>query len=671
LGLPLFAISGLLTQGVYAQSGTPADNPASVPAGAILPLPAKPEIKPGAKSAPAIVSPKQAREADDAYLEGAKRLEHKDLAAAVRSFQQAVHLNPNNPDYSLALIVTRENYVTELVQRAARARAAGDAILADSLLTQARDLDPDNHVVAQHFDAASAAAIHPASAAKRPGMFYSSVDPAKFPPQNIASTLSGPIELAPDTSKRDVHLHGDAQSVARNLYGLYGIKVSFDSSVTGGRPVSLDMNNVTYAAATRALDMAAGIFAVAVQPKTVLIAKDTQENRDALTPQVEETIYLPGRTNDEMQELANVARNIFDIKEVTASATGGFVLLRGDEQVLREVNAVYDDMLDGNAEVLFDVSVYEIDKTIDNNVGAALPNSAGIFSVASEAESLVSSNQSLINEAVADGLLTLNGTPLQNLITEVGFLVASGTVTAAQYTNLLGTFGGGLTLAGLFLGSSSSFNLALNSTDVSILDAAQILAVNRQAATFRVGSRYPVITGTYNSGASSSLASSLSGLNINGTSVSSLLSQFAGSATVSVPEFQYEDLGITLKLTPQIHRSDAVSLGLDMKVEALAGSSLNNIPILNNRALTSTITVPAGQTAMLATLVSSTEMKDLTGLPGLSELPGFQGTDQDREKDSTELLITITPHIVRSGRMQVSSRRLDTVKTGKGVAGVE
>jgi general secretion pathway protein D len=670
LGFPLFAISGFLAQGVYAQSASHADNPASIPAGAIPPLPAKPEIKPGAKSTPAVVSSKQAREADDAYLEGAKHVEHKDLADAVRSFQQAVHLNPNNSDYSLALIVTRENYVTELVQRAARTRAAGDANLADSLLTQARNLDPDNSVVAQHFDA-SAAATHPTNAAKRPGLFYSSVDPAKFPPQNIASTLSGPTELAPDTAKRDVHLHGDVQSVARNLYSLYGIKVSFDSSVTGGLPINLDMNNVTYAGATRALEMAAGIFSVPVQLKTVLIAKDTQENRDALTPQVEETIYLPGRTNDEMQELANVARNIFDIKEVTASATGGFVLLRGNEQVLREVNAVYDDMLNGNAEVLFDVSLYEIDKTIDNNVGATLPNSAGIFSVASEAQSLVSSNQTLINEAVADGLLTLNGTPLQNLITEVGFLVASGTVTAAQYTNLLGIFGGGLTLAGLYLGSSSSFNLALNSTDVSILDAARILAVNRQVATFRVGSRYPVVTGTYSSGASSSLASSLSGLNINGTSASSLLSQFLGSNTVSVPEFQYEDLGVTLKLTPQILHSDAVSLALDMKVEALAGSSLNNIPLLNNRALTSTITVPVGQTAMLATLVSSTEMKDLTGVPGLSELPGFQGTDQDRQKNSTELLITITPHIVRSGRMQVSSRRLATVKTVKAVGGVE
>ena len=468
-----------------------------------------------------------------------------------------------------------------------------------------------------------------------------------------------------------MHLHGDVQSAVRNLYSLYGIKVTLDPSVAAGPPINLDMTGVTFADATRALDLAANVFAVPVEPTSVLVAKDTQENRDALVPLVEETVYLPGRTNDEMQELANVARNIFDVKEVTASATGGFLLLRGNEQVLREVNAVYDDMLDGNPEVLFDVSLYELDKSIDNNVGANLPTSAGVFSIASEAQSLVSQNQALINQAVAAGLLTLNGTPLQNLITEVGFLVASGTVTATQYTNLLGVFGGGLTFAGLFLGSSSSFNLALNSTDVSILDSAQLLAVNKQPATFRVGSRYPVITGTYSSGVSSSLASSLSGLNINGTSVSSLLSQYLGSNSVSVPQFQFEDLGITLKLTPQVLRNDAVSLALDMKVEALGGSSIDNIPILNNRAMTSTINVPAGHTAMLATLVSSSEMKDLTGLPGLSELPGFQGTDQDRQKSSTELLITITPHIVRSGRIQVTSRRLATARGGNATVAPE
>jgi general secretion pathway protein D len=667
LVLPFLLMTNLHPTAAHAQTSSPADSPASIPAGAIPVNPATSASRHESKSVSTSISAKQVREADDAYLEGAKQVEHKNLEAAVRSFQQAVHLNPQDRDYSLALIVTRENYVTELVQRAATARSLGDIAGAEALLAQAHKIDPDNRVVAQHFDSAASTVLNPAKTTPGPGLFYSSIDPMKFPAQDIASTLRGPVELDPLPGKRDVHLHGDPQSVILDLYRLYGITATFDPSLSGGAPLSLDMDNVTFGNAARVLDITAHIFAVPLQPKTVLVATDTQENRNVLMPQVEETIYLPGHPNEEMQELANLARNIFDIKQVTASATGGYLLLRGDENVLRQVNSVYDDMLDGNPEVLFDVDLYEFNKTSDNNIGAKLPNSVGVFSLAAEAQSLVSANQSLLNQAIAAGLLTLSGSPLQNLLTEVGLLVASGTVSAAQYTNLLGVFGGGLTLAGLYLGSNTSFNMALNSSDVRLLDTVQIRSTSHQPVNFRAGTRYPVITATYSSGVSSSLASSLSGLNINGTSVSSLLSQYLGSNSVNVPQFQYEDLGITLKMTPQILHSDEVQLALDMKIEALAGSSINSIPILNNRALTSTITVPAGYTAMLATVVTTSETKAITGLPGLSELPGFQGTEQDRQKSSTELLITITPHIVRTGRMQISSRRVAAVRSGPGV----
>ena len=662
--LPFLIATNLHPATAHAQTSSPADSPASIPAGATPAIHSAPASRHELKSVSTSISAKQVREADDAYLEGAKQVEHKNLEAAVRSFEQAVHLNPQYRDYSLALIVTRENYVTELVQRAATARSLGDISEAEALLAQAHKIDPDNRVVAQHFEVISPTTPNPAATLPGPGLFYSSIDPMKFPARDIASTLRGPVQLDPLPGKHSVHLHGDPQSVIRDLYSLYNITATFDTSVSAGAPVSLDMDNVAFATAARVLDITAHIFAVPVQPKNVLVAADTQENRNALMPQVEETIYLPGHPNEEMQELANLARNIFDIKQVTASATGGYLLLRGDENVLRQVNAIYDDMLDGNPEVLFDVNLYEFNKTSDNNIGATLPSSVGAFSIAAEAQSLVSANQSLLNQAIAAGLLTLSGSPLQNLLTEVGFLVASGTVSAAQYTNLLGIFGGGLTLAGLYLGSNTSFNMALNASDVRLLDTVQIRSTSRQPVNFRAGTRYPVITATYSSGVSSSLASSLSGLNINGTSVSSLLSQYLGSNSVNVPQFQYEDLGITLKMTPQILHSDEVQLALDMKIEALAGSSINSIPVLNNRALTSTITIPAGYTAMLATVVTTSETKAITGLPGLSELPGFQGTEQDRRKSSTELLITITPHIVRTGRMQISSHRIAVVRSG-------
>jgi type II secretory pathway component GspD/PulD (secretin) len=360
-----------------------------------------------------------------------------------------------------------------------------------------------------------------------------------------------------------------------------------------------------------------------------------------------------------MAELANLARTVFDLKSVTASSATDTIVLRGDAQSLNVLNATYADMLGGGSDVLLDVDLYEIDKTNTRNIGIQLPASAGVFSIAAEAAQLVSANQSIIDQAIAAGLIKLTGNSITDLVTEVGFLIASGAVSATQYTNLLGIFGNGLTLAGLYVSSGSTLNLLLNSNDVRMLDAVQLRSGDRQAATFRAGSRYPIITSTYTAGISSSLASAAAGLNINGTNVGSLLQQYLGTSSVTVPQVQFEDLGLTLKATPTIQHDRSVLLQLDLKIESLGAGSLNGIPVLNNRELTSTVTVPAGQTALMASEVSASETRDVQGLPGLSELPGFQGTtNSSTEKDTGELLISITPHIIRENSLQIASRPL-------------
>jgi general secretion pathway protein D len=632
----LFGLVFLSGVTLFAQSS--ANAPASVPAGASAPAPTASKTE---TTAPApYLSPKQAREADDAYLQGAKEVDRKDLKAAEKSFQRAVELNPNNRDYVLALAVVREHHLTELVQQAARARQLGDNARADALLDEARKIDPDNAVIAQHYGTNVPAPPEPVKPVINPGQ------------------LGGAIELAPSPGAHDLHLRGGPQEILRSVYSAYGISVTFDESVNGYKPIRLDLDNVTFADAARVAAELTHTFAVPMQPKSVLIAADSQENRDRLQPQLEETVYMPGSSAEQMSEMANLARNVFLLKSVTASSATDTIVVRGDEQTLKVLNATYNGMVGGGSDVLLDVNLYEIDRTNTRSLGAQLPSSIGMFSVAAEAQQLVSANQSVINEAIASGLITLGSNPITNLITEVGFLIASGVATSTQYTNLLGTIGGGLTLTGVYVNSGTTLNLLLNSSDVRILDAVQLRAGNHQDASFRAGERYPIITSTYTSGLSSSLASSLSGVNINGTSASSLLQQYLGTSSVTIPQIQFEDLGLTLKATPQIQHDGSVALKLDLKIESLGGSSLNSIPILNNRELSSVVTVPAGQTALLASAVSTSEMKDVQGLPGLSEVPGFQGTtNTNTEKDSSELLITITPHVVRQ-ELRIASRAL-------------
>jgi hypothetical protein len=621
-------------------------NPASVPAGALAPKPPAPTPE----TTHLAVTPKQAREADDAYLAGAKEVARKDLAAALPLFERAVLLNPTDRDYVLALFVTRGNRVDQLVQLAAKARLTGDNARADDLLAQARSLDPTNPVIAQHFNLPTTPVdLTPAERADL-----------------ISPTLAGPIELTPTAGTHDFHLQGDAQTVLRNVYTAFGITPTFDSSVSSAY-INVDLDHLDFAGATRVVHQLTHTFAVPVQAKSVLIARDTTEKRDELMPLMEETVYLPGITGDQMTELANLARNVFDLKQVTASLSNGYMLLRGDEPTLKLVNATYADMLDAGSDIMFDLNLYELDKTHVNNIGATLPTSASVFSVQQEAQNIVNANQSALNTLLASGQFNqyLTNNSSLNTVLEALALIEYGGVSDANLTNLIALVGAlnGVPLAGITVSGTSTFNLSLNSTDTRLLDSVKLRSSNGQAASFRAGSRYPVVTGTYSSGVSSSLASAVSGLNINGTSVSSLLNKYLGTST-SIPQFQFEDLGITLKITPTVLHGNEVQLKLDLKLEALAGTSLNSIPVLNNRAMTSTITIPTGDTAMLAAYVSSNEIGSIAGLPGLSELPGFQGTDKDVEHDSSELLITITPHVVRQNAMRIASRRLAVEHTG-------
>jgi len=587
------------------------------------------------------ISTRQSRAADDAYLAGARQLAHNDPVAAEQSFGHALALDPGKQEYALSLAVAKQHHVTALIQQAAKARLLGHDEEANKLFAEANKLDPDNAIVTQHLNQG-------ALADATPGLTTANDAIAK---------LAGPIHLSPTLPTHSFHSRGDVQQVFREVYSAFGIKPTFDSSITN-QSIRFDLDDADFATATRVLLYMTHTFATPLNPDSALIAKDTQENRDRLVPQIEETFYLPGLASEQLNELSNVAKNIFDLKQVAVQASGNRIVMRGNEEAMKLVNATFADLIDSTAEILLEVHIYEVDKTHLVNIGSQLPNSASVFSIAAEAQSLVTANQSLINQAVSSGVLVLNGTPLENLIKEAAFVVLSGASGVSQFSNLLGVFGNGLTFAGLALGGTASFNLLLNSSEVHSIDDVQMRLSDNQPGNFRSGTRYPIVTSTYSSGVSSSLSSALSGVSVNGTSAAALLAQLTGAQSATVPQVQYEDLGLTLKATPTALKSGQVHVKIDMKIEALGGASLNNIPVLNNRTLTSDVTIPADGTVLLASEVSRSEQHAIQGIPGLNEIPGFQGTEKSAETDTAELLITLTPRIIRMRSSMVASRRL-------------
>ncbi len=174
------------------------------------------------------------------------------------------------------------------------------------------------------------------------------------------------------------------------------------------------------------------------------------------------------------------------------------------------------------------------------------------------------------------------------------------------------------------------------------------------------GDKYPITQSTYSTGLSTAV-SPLSNASINGVPLSTLLSQYSGGTSTTIPQVTYEDLGVTLKATPAIEKSGRINLNLDLKIEALAGGSLDGNPILESRQFSTDLTVGDGESALMVSNVTKSEALAMAGLPGLSELPGFQlPTQQTVQKQTSQLVVVVTPHIVRRRSDLIAGPRIPT-----------
>jgi general secretion pathway protein D len=86
-----------------------------------------------------------------------------------------------------------------------------------------------------------------------------------------------------------------------------------------------------------------------------------------------------------------------------------------------------------------------------------------------------------------------------------------------------------------------------------------------------------------------------------------------------------------------------------MQLRTLGGASLNGVPVISNREFKGGIALKEGEPAVVAGMVSKTDQKSLSGLPGLSRVPVLKtlAAESSKQEEDSELLIVITPYVVR------------------------
>ncbi|MCB9652580.1 MAG: type II secretion system secretin GspD [Deltaproteobacteria bacterium] len=184
---------------------------------------------------------------------------------------------------------------------------------------------------------------------------------------------------------------------------------------------------------------------------------------------------------------------------------------------------------------------------------------------------------------------------------------------------------------------------ALQTTnDVNVISTPHLLTMDNEEAEIKVNEKRPFSSGL-SLGNISGLAGSL------GQAGSSALGNLAGLGLGSV-SFNREDVGLELKLKPQINDDEYVRLEIDQKLSDVAGvDKVTGQTITSNRSAKTVVVVRSQDSVVIGGLVRERESVDESKMPLFGDLPliGWLFKSQQKSRDKVNLVLVLTPYIIR------------------------
>ncbi len=520
---------------------------------------------------------------------------------ALGAITQAIQLAPGNVQYLTLREILRQQIVGEYVEQGNHLAAAGDNTGAAQRFRSALEIDPQNAFVAQRLR----------DVAPPDG------DPEHHRIMQLLASVDD-INLEPAPGKKSFHIQGDTRQAYTQIGNAFGITMRFDQSMNS-KSLRFDLDNVDFFTVMNLMGKMTKTFWSPVTAHEAMIATDNQEMRKQYERLALRTYYVGNAASQtDLNDLVNVLRNVFDMRFVSIQPNKSTITLRAPREQVEAAASLLDNLMDAKPELMLDIKEFEIDTDNLRNMGINLPTSFQVFNIPSEIRNV----------------LGADAQPVINTLLKTGTIDPSQ-ISASSLSNLAGSpllapfvfFGGGLTLTGISTPSISS-QLAFNSSISRNLEHMDLRATDGEAASFLVGSHFPIVTSTFSDVAVSN----------------------SGAAQIgNTPQFTYQDLGISLKATPHYHANGDITLVLDLKIDGLGTQQINGLPDITTRAYQGTITVHEGEPSAIMGSITEQETRTLQGLPILSQIPGLNNIVSSVSKDRprSEILVVITPHVLR------------------------
>ncbi len=362
-----------------------------------------------------------------------------------------------------------------------------------------------------------------------------------------------------------------------------GISLIFDATFRD-TPVTVDLRNASLSDALTTVTSATRTFFRVTSPQTVVIIPDTPAKRREYEEEIIRTFYL---SNADLKETMDLLRLILDARRISPITATNAITVKDTPEHISAAAKVISAIDKARPEVVIDVELLEIDRTklLEYGLQIASPGSPGL-------------NGSATIAPDGNGNQTITLQALKNL-----------SQSDILLTNLPGIY----------------YRLLKTDTNTRALANPQLRTSEGVTATARFGDRVPVPVTT-----------------------------FAPIATGGTPQqpitsYQYENVGVNIDIMPRTHHDDDVTLQLSIAVTSISGTGYGGLPTFGNREIKTVIRLRDGETSLLAGLIRDDERRIMDGIPGLSDLPlvGKMFSHSQRQTEQTDIVLTLTPHIVR------------------------
>jgi general secretion pathway protein D len=347
--------------------------------------------------------------------------------------------------------------------------------------------------------------------------------------------------------------------------------------------ITIELRDPEFESALTSVTSSTRNFYKVTAPRTITIVPDTPAKRREYEDEVVRTFYL---SNAELKETIDLLRIVVDLRRLAGVPGTNAITIKDTPERLAAAGRIIAAIDKSRPEVVIDVELLEVDRRRLREFGlqiASPPGSPSSPGISGSAD-----------------------------VNQEGFTLES----LRQ-----------LTSADVFLTGVPAlyYRLLKSDTNTRALASPQLRTAEGIPAQAKFGERVPVP-----------------------------VTVFSPIATGGVPQqpvtsFNYENIGVNIDITPRVHHNDDVSLAVKVEVSNQSGIGFGGLPTFGNRFINTVIRLKDGETNMLAGLIRDDERRVLDGVPGLSDLPiiGRLFSRNRRETQETDIILTLTPHIVR------------------------